>query len=85
MRHGRVGIATVPARAALAGNPSDGYGGAVLAVPIRELSATVRVCRSETFVIESPAGEATPTDHGVHRLALGDLHHLLQHVGLVLQ
>lgn len=30
-----------PARAALAGNPSDGYGGAVVAVPVPELAATV--------------------------------------------
>jgi glucuronokinase len=34
-------IARVPARAALAGNPSDGYGGAVLAVPVGPLVATV--------------------------------------------
>lgn len=32
---------TVSARAALAGNPSDLYGGAVLAVPVRQLVATV--------------------------------------------
>jgi glucuronokinase len=31
------------ARAALAGNPSDGYGGATLAVPIRELAAEVEL------------------------------------------
>lgn len=33
----------VPARASLAGNPSDGYGGAVLAVPVPELAATARI------------------------------------------
>ncbi len=33
--------ARVPARAALAGNPSDGYGGAVLAVTLPQLSAEV--------------------------------------------
>lgn len=32
---------SVPARAALAGNPSDLYGGAVLAVPVPQLAATV--------------------------------------------
>lgn len=36
-------IATVPARAALAGNPSDGYGGAVFAVPVPAYGATVRL------------------------------------------
>jgi glucuronokinase len=33
--------ATVCARAALAGNPSDMHGGAVVAIPVRSLSATV--------------------------------------------
>jgi len=32
----------VPARAALAGNPSDGYGGAVVAVPVPALAARAR-------------------------------------------
>jgi len=36
-------IATVPARAALAGNPSDGYGGAVFAVPVPACSAAARL------------------------------------------
>lgn len=36
-------VATVPARAALAGNPSDGYGGAVFAVPVPAYRATVRL------------------------------------------
>lgn len=31
----------VPARAAVAGNPSDGYGGAVLAVPVRAVAARI--------------------------------------------
>ena len=35
--------ATVAARAALAGNPSDGYGGAVTSVPVPALRATVEV------------------------------------------
>ena len=36
-------VATVPARAALAGNPSDGYGGAVLAVAFENRAAWARV------------------------------------------
>lgn len=36
----------VPARAALAGNPSDGYGGAVLSVPLPDLAATVRIIQA---------------------------------------
>lgn len=32
---------SVPARVALAGNPSDGFGGAVVAVPFRAVAATV--------------------------------------------
>ncbi|MCB0993371.1 MAG: hypothetical protein KDB16_20510, partial [Acidimicrobiales bacterium] len=39
----------VPARAALVGNPSDGYGGAVLGLPLSSVSATVgAVCRKPT-------------------------------------
>lgn len=38
----------VPARAALAGNPSDGFGGAVVAVPIHQLGAGVTGTRCET-------------------------------------
>ncbi len=37
------GVHRVPARAALAGNPSDGYGGRVVAVPIQEFHATARL------------------------------------------
>jgi len=36
-------VATAPARAALAGNPSDLYGGAVLAVPVTSFTARVDV------------------------------------------
>lgn len=39
----RVATARVPARAALAGNPSDGYGGVVLAVCVAGLDASVLV------------------------------------------
>ncbi len=38
---------TVPARAALAGNPSDGYDGAVLAVPVRGVFARVEARPAE--------------------------------------
>lgn len=34
-------VRVVPARAGLVGNPSDGYGGAVIAVPVASLGATV--------------------------------------------
>jgi glucuronokinase len=44
-------VESVPARAALAGNPSDGYGGAVLAVPVRAVSARVAVRPAERLVI----------------------------------
>ena len=46
-----------PARAAIAGNPSDGYGGAVVAVPVDACRATVRVDAHARFEID-PA----PTD-----------------------
>ena len=39
---GRIRL-VVPARAALAGNPSDGHGGAVVAVPVRRFVASVSV------------------------------------------
>jgi galactokinase/mevalonate kinase-like predicted kinase len=53
--------AVVPARAALAGNPSDGYGGAVLAVTIEEFGARVRASRAPGLVVtpESVLVEAT--------------------------
>ena len=46
MPTGRSVVATCTARAALAGNPSDGYGGAVLAVPVPDLFATVATSES---------------------------------------
>jgi glucuronokinase len=39
--------ATVPARVGLAGNPSDAYGGAALAVPVVALAATVEIVDGE--------------------------------------
>ena len=38
----RIGIGRAPARAALAGNPSDGYAGAVVAVSVEAFAATAR-------------------------------------------
>jgi glucuronokinase len=43
MSTGRSIVSTCPARAALAGNPSDGYGGAVVAVPIPDLTAVATI------------------------------------------
>lgn len=43
------------ARAALAGNPSDGYGGAVLAVTLAEYSAQVKAERAERIEIRPPS------------------------------
>ncbi|MCW3016327.1 MAG: Glucuronokinase 1, partial [Solirubrobacterales bacterium] len=42
----------IPARAALAGNPSDGYGGAVLAVCVDGLAATVQVAPAPRDIVE---------------------------------
>lgn len=61
MPTGRSVVATCTARAALAGNPSDGYGGAVLAVPVPELLATVATSESTAFGVRS-------TDADLHRL-----------------
>lgn len=50
--------AVVPARAALAGNPSDLYGGAVLAVPLHAFAARVHVADAErTSIAGDPEGE----------------------------
>jgi glucuronokinase len=48
--------AAAHARAALAGNPSDGYGGAVLAVTLDGLSAEAFARRAQTLIVE-PASE----------------------------
>ncbi|WP_420450520.1 mevalonate kinase [Ilumatobacter sp.] len=51
------------ARAALAGNPSDGYGGFVVSVPVRSVAATVRVEPAERFeVVHSPTADDTFAD-----------------------
>jgi glucuronokinase len=43
---------SVPARAALAGNPSDGHGGAVVATVVPSLAATVSVSPSSHFCFD---------------------------------
>jgi glucuronokinase len=53
MPTGRSVVATCTARAALAGNPSDGYGGAVLAVPVADLFATVATTESAEFAVRT--------------------------------
>lgn len=59
------------ARASIAGNPSDGYGGAVVSVPVPALSATVTVAAAERFEITpSPTGDDT----------FGDVDELVDHV-----
>jgi glucuronokinase len=45
------------ARAALAGNPSDGFGGAVLAVVVPGLETTVRVEPAPEPLVGAPSGE----------------------------
>jgi glucuronokinase len=48
---------SVPARAGLAGNPSDGYGGATLAVPVPSLTATVAVDAAPRVSIHGPRSQ----------------------------
>jgi glucuronokinase len=43
------------ARAALAGNPSDGYGGAVLAVTLEQLSTTAAASAAMGLLVEPPS------------------------------
>jgi glucuronokinase len=43
------------ARAALAGNPSDGFGGAVLAVTVRDFAATARATRARAARSDPPS------------------------------
>lgn len=64
MSTGRQIVTTCPARAALAGNPSDGYGGAVVAVPVPDLTAIA------TF-------DPSPAGRPVVRTSDGELRRLL--------
>ncbi len=52
---------SAPARAALAGNPSDGYGGAVLAVAMAELEARARIEAGVDPAIDPPSALVAAT------------------------
>lgn len=56
--------ATVPARAGLAGNPSDAYGGAAVAVPVPALAATVEVVDAPHVRVVGPADDDGWADVG---------------------
>lgn len=62
------------ARAALAGNPSDGYGGAVLAIPIPELAAVASIEESDDFSIRA-------ADPELHRLLAATAAEFVARVG----
>ena len=65
MGAGGASVGTCWARAALAGNPSDGYGGAVVAVPVTSVAATVTATPAERFeLVPSPTGDDTFDDLG---------------------
>jgi glucuronokinase len=53
MSTGRTIASTCAARAALAGNPSDGFGGAVVAVPIHDLCAVASATEASAFNINA--------------------------------
>jgi mevalonate kinase len=71
------------ARAALAGNPSDGYGGAVVSVPVASVAAHVEAAPSDRFEIDpSPTADDTFSDldelcERVDRYGYGDTRQLL--------
>ena len=50
-----VGHGHAPARAALAGNPSDAYGGAVLAVTLASWSARAHAVRADSLTVSPPS------------------------------
>jgi glucuronokinase len=59
-----VHAATVPARTGLAGNPSDAYGGAALAVPVPSLTATVEVVDAPAVRVVGAGDEGSWADVG---------------------
>lgn len=71
------------ARAALAGNPSDGYGGAVVSIPVGSVWAAVEAAPSDRFEIDhSPTPDDTFPDldelcERVDRYGYGDTRQLL--------
>ncbi len=62
----------VPARVHLAGNPSDGYGGAVLSAPVPELTAEVELDVADRFSVHGH-----PDGHGLVTAAVSVLDDLL--------
>ncbi len=56
-----VGTGVAFARAALAGNPSDGYGGAVLALTLPARRAAARAWRSDVPAVDPPSELVTAT------------------------
>ena len=54
---------SVPARIHLAGNPSDGYGGAVLSTTVPDFAATVEVELDDAFTVTGPAPRWPTIDH----------------------
>lgn len=80
----------VPARAALAGNPSDGFGGAVVAVPVPALRARVVAESCDRWVIDGIDLGSTadvcelvedPSLPGLTRLAVAAIDSLVRHGG----
>lgn len=55
-----IATGTCSARAALAGNPSDGYRGAVVSVPVNSVSAVVTATSADRFeIVHSPTADDT--------------------------
>lgn len=71
---GRTVTASCSARAALAGNPSDGYGGAVVAVPVPDLRATAAATDADRFSVDA-------RDDDLHRLLQATADAFVEHVG----
>ena len=74
MPTGRSFASTCSARAALAGNPSDGYGGAVVAMPIDDLLAIASSTEAATFVVDA-------ADADMHRLLVTTAEAFTDYVG----
>jgi len=75
-----VTTARVPARVALAGNPSDGYGGAVVATCLPTFAATVTIrpeATAESTVQDSALVTATRARFGREIAPSADLSHLV--------
>ncbi|MBV9253959.1 MAG: hypothetical protein JO054_07000 [Actinobacteria bacterium] len=87
--------ATVPARAGVAGNPSDGYGGAAVAVPVSPLAATVEIVDAPHVRVVGPPDEDAWRDVGTllahtdrygheggHRLVTAAVATMARHAGV---